>query len=94
VKLRKHGKNISELEVLNVSIHGVWLYFADREYFLPYESYPWFKNATIAKIHNVRLVRDKYLRWDELDVDLLIDSLNFPEKFPLIYLSCRKIPGL
>ena len=85
MKSQRRGKNISVVEVSHISIRGIWLYLREAEYFLPFEFYPWFKDATISEIHNVQLIRENYLRWDDLDVDLLIDSLDFPEKFPLIF---------
>ena len=57
----------------------------DTEYFLPYDDFPWFRQATVGQILNVRLLRQDHLHWPELDVDLCIDSLSEPDKFPLIY---------
>ncbi len=62
------GKPI--LEVTNVSRHGIWLYWADQEFFLPYEFYPWFKDAKVKDILDVRLESPEHLYWPELDVDL------------------------
>jgi hypothetical protein len=94
LKLQKLGKSTSAIEVSNISIHGIWLYLDGKEYFLPYKHYPWFKEATLAKIQNVQMVRGKYLRWEDLDVDLLVDSLDSPEKYPLVYQIRRKTHGL
>jgi hypothetical protein len=85
MKSPKRGNVISELEILNVSEKGLWLLLNDHEYFLPFEEFPWFKDATIAQIHKVTCVRNKYLRWDDLDVDLGIESLANLARFPLIY---------
>lgn len=72
------GKPI--LEVTNVSRHGIWLYWADREFFLPYEFYPWFKDAKVKDILDVRLESSEHLYWPELDVDLSLSILERPEK--------------
>lgn len=37
-------------EVLNISKHGFWLMIHGREYYLPFEDFPWFRNATIGEI--------------------------------------------
>ena len=79
------GKSISQAEVIDISKFGVWLFVKNKEYFLPFESYPWFKNAKISEIYNVKLVHNKHLYWQDLDVDLAIDSLTNPEAYPLIY---------
>ncbi|MDE1977676.1 MAG: DUF2442 domain-containing protein [Elusimicrobia bacterium] len=79
------GKNISAAEVESISRNGIWLLIKGREYFLPYKDYPWFKNARPAEIHNVELIRGEHLSWPDLDVDLELESLRQPEKYPLTY---------
>ncbi|MCX6579828.1 MAG: DUF2442 domain-containing protein [Candidatus Aminicenantes bacterium] len=83
--LQKHGKNTSVVEVTNISLHGLWLYVNGKEYFLPYEDYPWFKEARVSELHDVKLYHGDHLYWPKIDVDLGVDSLEHPEQFPLIY---------
>lgn len=73
------------VEVTNIGPHGLWLFVEGKEYFLPYEDFPWFKNATVADILNVKLYHATHLHWPALDVDLCLESLGEPEAFPLIY---------
>ncbi len=79
------GTNTSEVEVLQVSPHGIWLYVRGREYFLPYRDFPWFGEARLSQIQQVRLLHGHHLRWEELDVDLDVDSLKQPSHYPLKY---------
>jgi hypothetical protein len=79
------GQNISEVEVSHINSRGLWVCVADKEYFLPYTEYPWFKDATVAQITNIQLLHGHHLHWPELDVDLEIDSLKDPQKYPLKY---------
>ena len=79
------GKNISIAEIQNVSKEGIWLILRDREYFLPFADFPWFKNATIASIYNVETLHGTHLHWPDLDVDLELDSLQNPKQYPLVY---------
>lgn len=79
------GKNISHAEVQGISPHGIWLYVTGQEYLLPFKDYPWFKDAKIAEIQNVQLLHGMHLHWPDLDVDLELESLQSPEKYPLIY---------
>lgn len=79
------GKNISEIEVSNISKHGIWLYINGKEYFLSYDKYPWFKYAKIIEIYDVQLLHQSHLYWPKLDVDLELTSLENPEKYPLMY---------
>ncbi len=79
------GTDTSEVEVLNIDSHGFWLFVRGKEYFLPYEEYPWFKDARIADIINVELLHNSHLHWPTLDVDLSLTSLEDPKKTPLVY---------
>ena len=83
-KLKKLGKLTSKPEI-HTSAHGVWLFVHETEYFLSYKEYPWFKKATLAEVYNVKLMSADHLRWPDLDVDLEIESLEHPEKYPLVY---------
>jgi hypothetical protein len=85
MKLSSVGPSTSRVEVLNVSSHGIWLYVKGKEYFLPYEDFPWFKEARLSQIHRVKLLHGHHLHWDDLDVDLDLDSLEHPSHYPLKY---------
>lgn len=79
------GKSTSEVEVLNVSPHGIWIFVKGKEHFLNYEDCPWFQDAKVSSIYNVDLASPNHLHWPELDVDLEIESLERPQDFPLVY---------
>jgi len=53
---RTLGKSAS-VEVTHISGTGVWLLAEGRELFMPYEQFPWFKDATVGKILNVEKAR-------------------------------------
>ena len=81
----ERGTRTSSAEVVNVSPHGIWLFVRGREYFLPYEEFPWFEDARLSEIQYVHLVHGRFLRWEDLDVELALDSLQHPERYPLTY---------
>jgi hypothetical protein len=83
-KLEMPGSNTSEVEVTNISIHGFWLLISGNEFFLPFEKFPWFKRTSIEDIHNIKLLHNTHLYWPSLDIDLDIDSIENPDKYPLI----------
>jgi hypothetical protein len=85
MKSLKPGKSISDVEILNISPNGIWLYATGKEYFMSYQEFPWFKKARVAEIYNLELPPGGHLHWPELDIDLALDSLKSPEKYPLIY---------
>jgi hypothetical protein len=80
---RTRGKNISTVEVTNISAHGIWLLTDDKELFMPYEDFPWFKNATIANVTNLEEPHKGHFYWPDLDVDLTVDIIEHPERYPL-----------
>jgi hypothetical protein len=79
------GKNTSPAEVQDISRNGIWLLIQGREYFLPYAEYPWFKEARLSAIYNLELLHGTHLHWSDLDVDLELESLQQPERYPLVY---------
>lgn len=80
----KHGKNISKAEITNISQHGFWMLIKGKEYFLPYDNFPWFKNATIDQISDFELSGQSHLHWPQLDVDLSLAIIEHPEKYTLV----------
>ncbi len=87
MKLKSLGKSISNVEVTQISLNGIWLLVKDIEYFLSYEEFPWFEKGTVSQIHNVQLLHGFHLRWPDLDVDLHLESLKDIEKYPLVHVS-------
>ena len=85
MRLAERGTNTSSVEVSNISPHGVWLYVKGKEYFLPYKDFPWFKNVRLSEIQNVQLIHGHNLRWEGLDIDLALESLDRPDRYPLKY---------
>jgi len=77
------GIPTSGTEVTNISSHGVWLLSDGRELFLSYDDFPWFKDAPVGKILNVEQASPGHFYWPDLDIDVGIDSIEHPERFPL-----------
>jgi hypothetical protein len=51
--------------------------------FLPFDEFPWFRDAPIGKVLNVEEPTPGHFFWPDLDVDLGIESIEQPERFPL-----------
>ena len=75
----------SPVEIGNIDAHGLWLLIDDKEYFLPYEDFPWFRNAPVRQIAKVELLHGDHLYWPELDIDLSLDSVANPKSFPRVF---------
>ncbi len=78
------GGGTSQVEVLNVSPHGFWILVAGREHFLNFEQFPWFREATLGQLFSVELHHGEHLFWPQLDVDLDVDRIEHPERYPLV----------
>jgi hypothetical protein len=80
----RHGKRTSAVEVTNVAASGFWLMVIDREMFVPFELFPWFRDATIGQLTHVQSTTAGHLRWPDLDIDLAVESIEHPDRFPLL----------
>jgi hypothetical protein len=63
---------------------GILIDVCGYDYYISYSRVPWFKNAKVSDIFNVKMCGIEGIRWENLDVDLEIDSLKYPEKYPLV----------
>src|SRR5260221_10049548 len=84
VRSALRGRSILDVEVTNVSRHGFWVLLGERELFLPFNKFPWFKDVPVAQLLNVALPHPMHLYWPDLDVDLSVECIEFPERFPLV----------
>ena len=84
MKSAKLGKTTSRVEVTNVSLHGFWLLVEDHEKFIAFEHFPWFLKASIGPLLDVKLEGPGHLYWPQLDVDIAVESIDHPERFPLV----------
>lgn len=80
----QRGRSTSPVEVTHISEHGVWVLADGQELFMPFEQFPWFRHATIDAVMNVELAGPGHLYWPDLDVDLALESIEHPERFPLV----------
>ena len=70
--------------ITNVSRHGFRISVGERELHVSFRDFPWFEHASIREISNVELLSPRHLYWPELDVDLAVDSLDHPDRYPLV----------
>jgi hypothetical protein len=84
MKSKARGESTLDVEVTQISKHGFWLLLGKKELFLPFSEFPWFKKASVSAMLKVQLLHPGHLYWPDLDVDLAVDSIEHPEKFPLV----------
>ena len=83
------ARTSARVEILGLTPHALWLSIARREYMLDYRHFPWFRAPAIEDVERVEM-RYGHLYWPTLDVDLHIDSLDEPERFPLVASERRR----
>jgi len=79
-----YGITTLEAEVTNISKHGIWVLVEDEEIFLPFANFPWFKKAPLEAVLNIQRLSSEHLYWPDLDIDLTLDSIRHPDKYPLV----------
>ena len=84
MKSEELGARTSQVEVANISRQGFWLFLGGRELFVSFKDFPWFASAPVAKILKVEWPQADHLYWPDLDVDLSVESIEHPERFPLV----------
>ena len=77
------GKNTLDVEVTNISSHGVWLLAHGKELFMSYDDFPWFKDQPIKAVLNVEEQSPGHFYWPDIDIDLTEEIIEHPERFPL-----------
>ena len=78
------GTVTSPVEVVQLTPRGVWIAYHDQEYFLDHDLFPWFKDATVKEVFHVQEVSPEHLYWPDIDVDLDLERIQHPERFPLV----------
>lgn len=78
------GTRTSGPELRRVGQDGFWILVDDREMFLPFDAFPWFRNVSVASLTRIERPAPQHLRWPDLDVDLTLDSIECPDSYPLV----------
>jgi hypothetical protein len=84
MKSKPRGENTLQAEVTNISQQGFWIFLQERELFVSVNEFPWFRNATIDSILKVEMPHPCHLYWPDLGVDLDVESIEHPERFPFL----------
>lgn len=74
----------TSVSVLMINSQGMMLSVLGNDYFLSYNRVPWLRDARVGSVLNVRMCGKNAIEWPELDIDLEIDSLKHPERYPLV----------
>ena len=81
---RESEDSSTSASVLMINAQGIMLSVLGNDYFLSYNRIPWMKDAPIRSVLNVQMSGTEAIEWPDLDVDLEIESLRHPERYPLV----------
>jgi hypothetical protein len=84
MKSAPHGTGTSGVEVADLSTSGFALLFAGRRFVVPFAEFPWFDGVAPAELRNVELLHGDHLYWPDLDIDLSLECIEHPARFPLV----------
>ena len=76
--------NGTSVSVLMINGQGIMISVGGQDYFLSYNRIPWMREASINDVLNIQMCGNEAVEWPNLDVDLELDSLRHPERYPLL----------
>ena len=74
----------TSVAVLMINSQGMMLSVQGQDYFVSYNRVPWLRDARVGSVLNVQMCGRYAIEGPELDIDLEIDSLRHPERYPLV----------
>ena len=80
----KSNISSTSVDVLMINDKGVMLSVQGQDYFLSYNRVPWMRDATINEVLDVQMSGRNAIEWPKLEVDLEVESLKHPERYPLL----------
>ena len=78
-----HGEHTSPVEVVGITDDGIRLRCGNDREFLAFEDFPWFRGESEDRIKNVRQLSAGHYYWPDLDIDLSLEIIRHPARFPL-----------
>jgi len=78
----RNGRTTHPVSVGAMSPRGFWLLLGERKLFLAFAQYPWFREFTPRELAGVRRPSPQHLRWPEFDIDLDVDAIENPARYP------------
>lgn len=79
-----HNSLLEQAQVTSIEQDGFWLLTEAGEFFVSFDRYPAFQKAKIEQVFNFEQDNDAFY-WPELDIDIELDALKNPEKYPLLF---------
>lgn len=81
---QKQSNTPLKVEITGISSHGVSIVLNGRELFMAYTNFPWFREQPVKNLLNVEEPTPGHFHWPDIDVDLSIEMIEHPERYPNI----------
>ena len=78
---------IATISVENITPFAIWVFDGKKEYAIPFSEFPCLGKAPVEQLMNPVLTHGFHLRWEELDVDIDLRTLDHLEDYPLYFES-------
>ncbi|MBL8199905.1 MAG: DUF2442 domain-containing protein [Chromatiales bacterium] len=78
------GSGTFPAEIQEVTADGFSLRLGDEVLRVSFAEFPWFRGADPADLRNLERPSPDHLYWPALDIDLAVESIRHPERFPLV----------
>ena len=75
------------ISVENITPFAIWVFDGKKEYAIPFSEFPCLGKASVEQLIHPTLSLEFHLRWEELDIDIDLRSLDHLEDFPLYFES-------
>lgn len=86
----EHNTRSTLASVLMINEQGLMLSVLGNDYFVSYNRLPWMRNASVSDVLNVKMSGKHAIEWPALDIDLEVESLKHPERYPLV-MKCNEL---
>jgi len=75
------------ISVENITPFAVWVFDGKKEYAIPFSEFPCLGKASVDDLMHPTLTNGFHLRWEDLDIDIDLRSLDHLEDFPIYFES-------
>ncbi|MDD3695940.1 MAG: hypothetical protein PHG44_08245 [Lentisphaeria bacterium] len=74
--------NNDNIAVRFICSEGLFLDVCDKRYFASFSDFPFLYDLPVSEIYEVEYLGLGDIRWEKADIDLNVDILSSPEKYP------------
>ena len=74
----------TQAQITGIEKDGFWLLTEEGEFFVSFKCYPAFQKAKVEQIFYFEHDHGAFY-WPDLDIDIELDALKYPERYPLIF---------